>query len=400
MQQLGLQGQLSQADLDLAKKNPDAGIKLLDAKTKWNAATDDIGRKTANAEAEKIRSTYGGYTGGTAGAEWNINAPKTPSSFSSEYDDLILNEIKSFNDKKYEYDPTKDPVYSSYKKAYTREGKRTIEDTMASAAAMTGGIPSSYAVAAGQQAGNYYASQIADKIPELEAEAYRRHEQEKADLLTYIGMLQDERQTAYDKHIDDINYDIKMADREISAEDRLISQAYDAAELGDFSQLEKLGILIPEHIKNAAKREIENKQDQQKFENDLLLAQFGAQLGDYSKAKDMNITPDIEAIKSANEKTPDYNTAMADIASRFGETKFIPLNELESLEYKYPGIYDMAIEEGYRVGLTEDVVSWLESQYPNQLIPAEDWDFLIEAGFDEVDLKTNGFKKKVILKGH
>ena len=57
LNRLGLKGQISQADLDLAKKNPDAGMKLLEAKTEWNSAADDIARKSANAKAEKIRST-------------------------------------------------------------------------------------------------------------------------------------------------------------------------------------------------------------------------------------------------------------------------------------------------------------------------------------------------------
>lgn len=75
----------------------------------------------------------------------------------------------------FSYDVENDPVYSAYRKQYLREGDRAMADTLAKLSAMTGGRPSSYAVTAAQQAGNYYNSQLTDVIPTLYQNAYQRY---------------------------------------------------------------------------------------------------------------------------------------------------------------------------------------------------------------------------------
>lgn len=75
----------------------------------------------------------------------------------------------------FSYDVEQDPVYSAYRKQYLREGDRAMADTLAKASAATGGRPSSYAVTAAQQAGNYYNSQLTDVIPTLYQNAYQRY---------------------------------------------------------------------------------------------------------------------------------------------------------------------------------------------------------------------------------
>lgn len=75
----------------------------------------------------------------------------------------------------FSYDVEQDPVYSAYRKQYLREGNRAMADTLAKASAATGGRPSSYAVTAAQQAGNYYNSQLTDVIPTLYQNAYQRY---------------------------------------------------------------------------------------------------------------------------------------------------------------------------------------------------------------------------------
>lgn len=85
----------------------------------------------------------------------------------------LLDEATNYQD--FSYDPAKDPSYAAYRKQYLREAERAQQDAMAQAAAMSGGRPSSYAVTAGQQAGNYYRGQLNDVIPTLEQNAYQRH---------------------------------------------------------------------------------------------------------------------------------------------------------------------------------------------------------------------------------
>ncbi len=56
---------------------------------------------------------------------------------------------------------------SAYKKAYLREADRTGRDTLGQYAAMTGGIPSTQAVAAASQAADYQKSKLAEQLPSL-----------------------------------------------------------------------------------------------------------------------------------------------------------------------------------------------------------------------------------------
>lgn len=106
--------------------------------------------------------------------------------------DSIVNNVA--NRGQFSYDPNTDPVYQAYRKQYAREGQRATQDTMASAAGMTGGVPSSYAVSAAQQAGNYYASQMSDKLPELYNQAYNRYLQEYQNQLSALSAVNNAEQ--------------------------------------------------------------------------------------------------------------------------------------------------------------------------------------------------------------
>ncbi len=57
---------------------------------------------------------------------------------------------------------------SAYEKAYLREADRTMEDTLAQYGTMTGGLPSTQAVAAASQAADYYKSQLPEKLADLD----------------------------------------------------------------------------------------------------------------------------------------------------------------------------------------------------------------------------------------
>lgn len=57
---------------------------------------------------------------------------------------------------------------SAFKKAYLREADRTMEDTLAQYGTMTGGLPSTQAVAAASQAADYTKSQMGEKLADLD----------------------------------------------------------------------------------------------------------------------------------------------------------------------------------------------------------------------------------------
>lgn len=234
---------LSDADMKLAERNPDAAISILNYKDDYSKATTDEARALANMSAENIRRTQGGYTGGVDGSNFYLEAP-TPSSFDSgskpayeskwtdkindaygklsdygsfSYDreapvysdryagqrDELLNTIT--NRPAFEYDYKSDPSYLSYAKQYAREGKRATDDTLAAASAQSGGIASSYALTAANQARNYYASQLSDKIPELYQNAYDRYLKEYQQKQNELSALNTVSQIEYDRYLNDLS---------------------------------------------------------------------------------------------------------------------------------------------------------------------------------------------------
>lgn len=119
-----------------------------------------------------------------------------------------MNEILNRED--FSYDHTKDDTFKQYEQTYTREGDRAMRDTLAQVAARTGGMASTYAVGAAQQANQYYQQQLADKIPELKQLAYDMYlsnlNQQRGDLDMLRGVSNDEygrfRDTVLDYYTD------------------------------------------------------------------------------------------------------------------------------------------------------------------------------------------------------
>ncbi|MCD8377087.1 MAG: hypothetical protein LUD69_09110 [Oscillospiraceae bacterium] len=354
--------QLSDADLALAQSNPDAGMSILQYKQDYVNATTDEARALAHAGAEAIRSSYGNYSGGGDGSEYYLEA-LNPSSFSyedapeytSRYDSAaqstleqmlnrqeysyngqtpsytnqyqdtasdLLEQILSQED--FSYDPDSDELYAQYKKQYAREGQRAAADALGTAAAASGGIPSSYAATAAAQAGNYYASQLTDKIPELYQLAYSQYQDEYDKLLSNLSTVQSAEQLDYEKYLDqlsqyntdrDFDYQTYLnrysqlqssleaiqgledadyqkyldqlsqynTDRDFSYSQLLdeidnqtaqrgeaVSNALTAAQYGDYSQLEALGIDTGAYQSN------------ENYQKAVEAAQIAAEYGDYS----------------------------------------------------------------------------------------------------------------------
>lgn len=372
----GLYNQFSSADLSLAQKNPDAGMSILKYKQDWQNATTDEMRELANAGAEKIRSSYGGYTGGGDGGSFyldplspNTFSPGAAPSYSNNYqntiDDLLNQQLNygSFsyskpqpaytnrydsaiqeklngilNREDFTYDPENDQLYSQYKKAYTREGNRAVSDALGAAAAASGGLPSSYAQTAAAQAGNYYASQMADKIPELYNLAYNKYMNDYNMDLSGLSAVQGAEQNDYNKYLNElaqyntnrnfdynawadrynmINNNLQTAsgleqldytkylndlaqyntDRNFNYQQHLdeidsqtnerkeaLNNALVAADYGDYSFLNNMGINTDN-----------NNTDWERRYNMALLA---AQYGDYSGLAALGITPDMASLNN------------------------------------------------------------------------------------------------------
>lgn len=221
--QSGLMGQFSQDDLNLAQKYPEFGLSVLSLKKDYNNATTAEQRLLANQAANELRKSYGNYSGGADGGSFRLE-----SKLNRRSDDL-LDQIGSFSSFSYDEAPTyentfaqqqkdlldrilnredfswskeTDPQWSSYKKSYLREGDRATANALAQASAASGGRPSSYAVNAATQAGDYYATKLNDVIPTLYQQAYERYLDEYNMKLKDLNAVNQQEQLDYAKYLD------------------------------------------------------------------------------------------------------------------------------------------------------------------------------------------------------
>lgn len=308
--QAGLLNQFSKADLTLAQQNPDAGMSILKYKQDYLNASTDEARKAANAGAESVRSSWGGYTGGGDGGSFHLDAMSpndyaygsAPSfvdttvkpTYTNRYDDTyqkLLGQV--INRPEFSYSPDTDPLYSAYTKQYTREGKRAAEDALGAAAAATGGLPSTAAVSAAAQAGNYYSAQMTDKIPELYRLAYNKYVTDHSMKLSDLGAVQSAEQADYSKFLDQMNqyntdrnflYNQYLAQLDQYNADRNFGYAQHLDEVNNQTLIRQ---------ENAALSDAE-------YQRQLELAQLAASYGDYSGIEALGISPNYAALTSGS----------------------------------------------------------------------------------------------------
>ena len=131
-------------------------------------------------------------------------ATYTPGTYQSQYSEKIDSIINDILESKYQgYNAENDPTYSQYKKSYLREADRTAEDVLGKYAAMNSGMPSTAAISAASQAGNYFKGQLADKIPELETAAYNRYLSELSGKRQNLSDLTALEELAYGRFTDE-----------------------------------------------------------------------------------------------------------------------------------------------------------------------------------------------------
>lgn len=216
----------SQYDLDLAKQHPEFGMSVLDLKKQYAAAQTPEQRALINAQANELRKNYGYYSGGADGSSYISTgkyAPKIdetldkigsfkPFEYGSapSYENRFQQKQQELLDAALNRDPFSwsketDPQYSSYKKTYLREGERATADALAKASAASGGRPSSFAVNAATQAGDYYATKLSDVIPTLYQQAYERYLKDYQMKLSDLNAVNQQEQMDYAKYLDRLN---------------------------------------------------------------------------------------------------------------------------------------------------------------------------------------------------
>lgn len=356
-QNSGLLGQFSQGDLDLAQKNPDFGMSILTQKQNYANAATDAERAAANRRAEELRASYGNYTGGKDGSGFTLT-PLSPGSFTydkaptytgsydsnindlwnqqlnygsftygdaptytNRYDNTIQDLIQDIlNREDFSYDPATDPLYQNYRKQYTREGQRATEDALGAASAASGGLPSSYASTAAGQAGNYYAAQMTDKIPELYQLAYNQYLNDYNMQLSDLGVVQGAEQSDYDKYLNqlsqyntDRNFDYNAWRDQYNMINNNLQTALGMSESEYNRYLNDLNQYNTD--RNFAYNQLLDEIDSQTREREETLnnAILAGQYGDYSYLNDMGINTD----NNPTDWERQYNLAL--LAAEYGD---------------------------------------------------------------------------------
>lgn len=152
-----------------------------------------MAKKKSTKKSSKKKSSSSKYPSKLSVSKPSSIAAYVPGTYTSKYGkriDTALNNVTNFK-----YDPLQDASYQALAKVYEGRGNIAAKDTLADAAALNGGMQTSYAVSAAQQARNQYNQELAAMIPELEANAYNRAQ-------TTYNALRDADDTAYGRFRD------------------------------------------------------------------------------------------------------------------------------------------------------------------------------------------------------
>lgn len=150
----------------------------------------------ASEELDGIKSELGTYE----------DKVKNYGDYNGTYSQQIDNEVSNYLGRdKFNFNPNNSSTYQQLRDEYLKGGKVAMQDTLASGAMLTGGNNNSAAQVAAQQVYNNYAKEVTDAIPTLEAQAYERYQNEGADMLNRIGLLQELDNAEYSRYQDEYN---------------------------------------------------------------------------------------------------------------------------------------------------------------------------------------------------
>ena len=132
---------------------------------------------------------------------------KAEKRYSSPYEHQLNSALSQINNrKKFEYDLNEDALYKQYADNYKALGQQAMQDTMASAATLTGGYGNSYATTAGQQAYNSYLNQLNDIVPTLYQQARSNYDTETQNMYNKANLYQGLESEAYNRYVQNRSY--------------------------------------------------------------------------------------------------------------------------------------------------------------------------------------------------
>ncbi len=190
-----------------------AGIikkKYLTGQTKQTTNQTDVQNQTSTS------NSYSNSVSNSNGLSWNTSyvsngtknaLKKAEKRFNSPYEHQLNSTLGQINNrKKFEYDLNEDALYQQYANNYKALGQQAMQDTMGSAATLSGGYGNSYAVTAGQQAYNSYLQQLNDIVPTLYQQARSNYDTETQNLYNKAGLYQGLDSEAYQRYSNDRSY--------------------------------------------------------------------------------------------------------------------------------------------------------------------------------------------------
>lgn len=191
----GLLSGFSEDDLKIAQTNPEFGLSVLKLRQDAAGATTEEQKLLAQEAENQLRTSF-------AAKNSDLNYGNYSFEKQTPYQELLE---KAANYERFEYNPETNVRYQAYKKGYLREADRAREDTLAKTSAATGGAPSSWAINAASQAGNYYTGKLNDIVPTLYDDAYSQHMSDYNALLNGLAAMREERDFDYAAWLQDWN---------------------------------------------------------------------------------------------------------------------------------------------------------------------------------------------------
>lgn len=261
-------------------------------------------------ESQKVKDAYNEYEHFK-----NTQKPNDYSFSDSELLDKAQNDYLSQKD--FSYDIQTDPLYLQYKNVYEKQGKKAREDSMGSAAALTGGYGSSYAQTVGNTAYNEQMEKLNDVIPELYSIAYSRYEDELGRIEDRLSYLSNKDKTEYSRYLDDYKGYTDMLD---SLRDTYLQEYKNDISIQDIDWEAAYKLAMAEQDAKQKDAELSLKKDELEFDREKEEneeTRFWTELNESNK--ELIKESDIYSIIGSG----DYYNAIAALDYNYGNDAFV-----------------------------------------------------------------------------
>lgn len=212
----------SDADIDTMNKSDKFANGIISAKNRYINATTPEAQNEANRAAESLRVSYGGYSGGSDGSQYNpiydptdVEKPAyekqgtkptytAPAAYNSKYTATIDDLYDKITNAKFEYDKNNDPQYQALAAMTSRQARNASNNALAAARNGSGFASSTAAISAAQQGYNNQMAQLNDAIPQLYANAYNEFNTERENLYNALQTAMQRDSVDYGRYRDNV----------------------------------------------------------------------------------------------------------------------------------------------------------------------------------------------------